>query len=273
MDECDFQIRIMSANLRLETIEDGAHNFPYRWPSILKLIERQKPDLICCQEAKPEMLERMRVLLEDYSLCAMPRDLEEEDECPAVFYRKNRLALRGFEVRWLSPTPDVPGSRYPEQSICPRNYHLLRLHFWESKGADFYLLNTHYDHEGPLSRELASRQILDRLKLLDRPFILTGDLNASPDEKAMIELFAATTASGEALLTDCHPNLDFSYHAYHPEREKDRVRIDYILKDASWELLETEVFEQEEGRLLSDHRFIQADLRWRPKRSTQVQGD
>ena len=62
----------------------------------------------------------------------------------------------------LSQTPYVPGSRYKEQSSCPRT--ATEAVFEDIKsGRVFRFINTHLDHIGAQAREKGLIQILNQL--------------------------------------------------------------------------------------------------------------
>lgn len=68
---------------------------------------------------------------------------------------------------------------------------LIYLRDLSANGSDIYVLNTHYDDRGEVSRAEASKIVLSRLRLLTQSsndtsspplILLLGDLNSPPDE-------------------------------------------------------------------------------------------
>ena len=80
-----------------------------------------------------------------------------------IAYRKERFQSVILETFWLSPTPYVPGSRYPVQSMCPRTATDVVFKDMET-GKVFRVINTHLDHECAGARKLGLEQILAHLR-------------------------------------------------------------------------------------------------------------
>ena len=268
MESPVFDLSIVTANLRIQCGSDGEHHFDKRIDNITAFFREKAYDVLCFQEVKPEGLAKLKEALPDYRFCAKARDVEEKDEAPVVAYRADRLECLDFSYAWLSPTPWQAGSRYPDQSICPRNYHLLTLQH-KASGAVFYVLNTHFDHEGSMARSHAAFQLLDLCQDLTEekayPIFLCGDLNAEPDAPE-IRLLDNTPGAedGPGCLRNLLPDIPYTYHDFHPEREEGRCRIDYIFASPQVELLGEEISESYNGRLLSDHCFVAANCRLHP---------
>ena len=181
-------MKLTTFNIRYDCGTDGINNFSCRQSLILETIAREQPDVIGFQEVLPHVALWLKENLKDYFVVGCPRceDLSGEQVC--IAFRWDRFNLMKMDTFWLSPTPYVPGSRYPEQSICPRTVTEVVLQDL-STGLIFRMLNTHLDHEGSLARLLAVRQILDHLQTVeffpDAPIVLVGDMNAEPDSPEM----------------------------------------------------------------------------------------
>lgn len=107
-------------------------------------------------------------------------------------------------------------------------------------GDTIRFVGTHLDHErDPTNRIMQAKELNRALTLDDRPAILTGDLNATPEKAAMQELFTEWTRS----FKEDKP----TFPSDNPER-----KIDYILFRPAhrWRVLETQVIDE---KVASDH--------------------
>lgn len=255
---------LMTANLRSQNPDDGENSFLHRVAHMATFFCREAADVYCFQELTQEGLRSLEAEMPGYVFCAFPRDEAAVDEAPAIAFRTERFEIETMEVRWLSETPDQIASRYPDQSICPRNYHLLLLRERESR-RECFILNTHFDHEGAESRLLSSKQIVGRIRALREkqlPVVFCGDLNAEKDSPEIRFLDEAEERDGLPLLRDLSPELDYTFHSFRPERLDQRCRIDYIYVTRGLTAQPCTIYEKDGGRFLSDHRFIATRFFW-----------
>jgi endonuclease/exonuclease/phosphatase family metal-dependent hydrolase len=178
-------LRVMSFNLRLDLASDGPNAWPYRRDWVASLIRFHAPDAVGVQEALAHMLTQLDSLLPGFSRVGVGRaDGRSGGEFSAILYRTDRLELLDSGTFWLSPTPEVPGSKGWDAAI-------ERIATWARfrdrlTGCDYLHLNTHFDHVGERARQESARLIRQRLPTLagDLPNIVTGDLNADPQSSA-----------------------------------------------------------------------------------------
>lgn len=246
-------MKLVTFNIRYDCGSDGINNFSCRKPFILETIAREAPDIIGFQEVLPHVAMWLKENLKDYYVVGCPRcdDLTGEQVC--IAFRPNKFNLMKMDTFWLSPTPYVPGSRYPEQSICPRTCTEVVLQELSS-GKVVRMLNTHLDHEGSLARLLGARQLLNRLDseefFPDAPVVLVGDLNAEPDSPEM-QLLASRMHN----LTD---GIGITFHNY---GGSGACSIDYIyLRGPIEGTAPVKWDECRDGLYLSDHYPVCAEL-------------
>ncbi|MBQ7840455.1 MAG: endonuclease/exonuclease/phosphatase family protein [Lachnospiraceae bacterium] len=247
-------MKFVTFNIRYDCNLDGENNFCFRKPLILKKIKQEKPDIICFQEVLAHVAVWMKENLTDYYVVGCGRNKELGNEQEPVAFLKDRYNLIRMETYWLSETPDVPGSRYPEQSVCPRVCTEVVLQDLES-GKVFRLINTHLDHTGSLARKLGIGQILKKLEtekfFPQAPVILAGDFNARPDseEIQLLEQYPGVVNVTKGIGTTFH---DFG------RRE---TCIDYIFgKDGIVGSNVEKWTDVENGVYLSDHYPLCAHL-------------
>lgn len=249
-------MKIVTFNIRCDYNQDGENNFCYRRDLIARKIHSSNADVICFQEVLPHVLEWLKEELSEYVVVGCGRDEHLEDETTAIAYRKIRYNLMSMNTVWLSKTPYVAGSRYEEQSICPRTVTSVLLHDLETKKV-IRIYNTHLDHEGEQARYLGVKQIIAQIKeenlYSDAPIIVTGDFNAEPDSK---EIQYMQEHSG---LLDATKEFAYTYHEY--GKEASFCKIDYIYvskqlsfgKAIAWD-------EQSNGVYLSDHYPLEVEV-------------
>ena len=187
-------MKVVTFNIRCDYGQDGENNFCFRRPLILEKLRRERPDLICFQEVLPHVAAWLKGELADYYVIGCGRSETLEDEQAAIAYRRDAFNLIQMETYWLSDTPYVPASRYPDQSICPRVTTEAVFEELATKRV-FRVVNTHLDHEYPEARAQGLSQILQKLfqsRLFpDAPTVITGDMNAEPDSPEMSALRTA----------------------------------------------------------------------------------
>lgn len=241
-------MKFVTFNIRCDYDQDGENSFKYRKPLIQKKLEQEAPDIICFQEVLPHVAAWLKECLKDYCVVGCSRSEELDDEQATIAFRKDAYNMIRMETYWLSETPFVPGSRYPEQSDCPRVCTEVVLQELAS-GKVFRVINTHLDHIGSLARKLGVRQILSKLEteafFPEIPVIVTGDFNAEleSEEIQMMEQYPG--------FTNVTKGIGVTYHGY---GGPDAECIDYIFVkgDISCSTVEkwTDV---ENGVYLSDH--------------------
>lgn len=246
-------MKLATYNIRYDCGQDGINNFSCRKPFILETIAREAPDVIGFQEVLPHVALWLKENLTGYYVVGCPRcdDLTGEQVC--IAFRYDKFNLMQMHTFWLSPTPYVPGSRYPEQSICPRTCTEVVLQEL-STGKVFRMLNTHLDHEGSLARLLGVRQILSHLEKAeffpDAPVVLVGDMNAYPDSPEMALL--------RTQFRDLTDGIGITFHNFGRDNQG---TIDYIYLRGAMEGAAPRKWDEcREGVYLSDHYPISCEL-------------
>lgn len=179
-----------------------------------------------------------------------------DESCPIAF-RSDRFELQYFDQQWLSDRPFVPGSRFADQSGCPRVFAVCALRDRAKGGAGrFRFVNTHLDHEREYARAEGTRHIIAELARLGAqtalPYVITGDFNAEPGSEPLTIM----AASG---LRDLSAESGVTFHGY--GRAKNRSKIDYIMAPAPVESRGTRVWSETRGGLfLSDHYPVETTL-------------
>lgn len=252
-------MKFVTFNLRCDWGQDGANCFVYRQPLILKTLAQEKPDVICFQEVLPHMAVWLKQNLTEYYVVGCGRGKKLDDEQMSVAFRRDSYNLIQMNTFWMSETPLVPGSRYQEQSDCPRTCTEVVLAESET-GRVFRVLNTHLDHVGAGARRLGLTQILKYLEkaelFANAPVILAGDFNAPPDSEEM-RVFDDFPG-----YTNATKGIGATYHGY--MKADPPEYIDYIFLKGGVACDRVEKWQHEEnGVYLSDHYPVCAELSWK----------
>lgn len=179
---------VMTYNLRYAS-DTPPNAWPQRRPLVRELIESVKPDVIGTQEGLHSQLQDLATDLPDYRWVGSGRDDGKiRGEFTAVLYRPARLEPLTTNHFWLSDTPEIPGSA----TWGNKNRRMVtRLKFRDrSTGSEFFLFNTHFDHEVERAREESARLIRRRIAALETklPVFLIGDFNAAAGRAKAFDL-------------------------------------------------------------------------------------
>jgi endonuclease/exonuclease/phosphatase family metal-dependent hydrolase len=184
----------------------------------------------------------------------------------AVFYRTARLEALEYDHFWLSDTPQEIGSRSWGNSI-PRMATWVRFRDRVS-GREFYLVNTHFDHQSQPARERSADLLLQRVADFDPslPVILTADFNADARDNPVHARLTAPGAFADTWTATegAEPEIGTFHNFLGPDEARGAGRIDWILTRGAVEPLDTEIVTySRDGQYPSDHFPVLARLRFR----------
>ena len=245
-------MKLVSFNIRRDNFKDGINNFDFRKGMIIDKIKEENPDLIAFQEVLPHVMEFIKENLPDYTVIGRGRgsDFKEESVCIAV--KDSTMEIEEFNTFWLSPTPDVPGSRFKDQSVFPRicSHAIVR---YIKDDFFFRIYNTHLDHIGEQARFLGIECVLERMRKDSEsfylPVILSGDFNEIPKSR-VLELVRDSECPQ---LFDLTKDFEITYHDYYYGRSE-KSKIDYIFASKEFKLQKAYLWDDEkENIFLSDH--------------------
>lgn len=117
------------------------------------------------------------------------------------------------------------------------------------------VLNTHFDHKEPATRQMQSEAVVEYLGDVDVPAVLMGDLNAAPDEGDLeviqARMMDAWQSAGDG-------SQGFTYPA-DPATPTEK-RIDYIFAGPGITVLTSSLVDSDLAVMASDHLPVVADL-------------
>lgn len=222
-DERRRRLRVMTYNLQYADALEPVGPWSTRRAMIGALMRGLDLDLVCAQEALDGQVHDLeRELGPDYGWVGVGRDDGgRAGEYVPIFFRSARLEILQNKTIWLSETPAIPSRGWDARQARIASLARLRDRYG---GRELVVVNTHFDHRGPIARVESARLVLELLRQQPRdvPALVVGDLNTEPNS-APVEMLC----QGEPPLRD-------TYHAtrhegpgwtsFHRER-----RIDYIL--------------------------------------------
>ncbi|MBM0170551.1 endonuclease/exonuclease/phosphatase family protein [Altererythrobacter sp. C41] len=258
-------IRAMTFNIRLDVASDGENAWPHRKEMVEAVIKHENPDLLGMQEVLLHQKQYLEAELTDYTFVGVGRDDgAEAGEFSPLGWRNDRFAVVDSGTFWLSPTPEVAGSKGWDAAL-PRiaTWAVLRD---RSSGETIRVLNTHFDHVGTAARANAALMIAEWVADGGAPAIVMGDFNVKPDSEPY-QVLADTAQSGLSdtrtisALPPYGPPGTFTGFDIMAAAE---APIDHIFATGDFSVNRYAVVTQHwEGRLPSDHYPVVADIKLR----------
>lgn len=238
-------IHRQSSVIRIGTynVFTGTHDVP----QTVKVIRRMDADVVALQELSPQGARLLdRALKRDYPYRQFTEGVAIVSRFPLrnSRYQHSQRGINGF----LFTEVESPGGRFQVSSL-----HLDPLHLWTSRDKWSFLQQLLWG-QGEIHRAEV-KQISDALKP-GLPTVLAGDFN-SVSHAALDELRKQGFTDSFAEVTpqpDRTPTLHFRLFGLSKGR-----RIDYILHDASFRTLESQVLPGPP----SDHDPVVSVLIWR----------
>jgi endonuclease/exonuclease/phosphatase family metal-dependent hydrolase len=258
-------LTVMTYNLRYAS-STPPNAWPQRRPLMREVIQRTVPDVMGTQEGLYGQIKDLATDLPDYEWIGTGRDGGSRGEFMAVFFLKARLEPLAFDHFWLSDTPAVIGSTTWGNSN-------RRMVTWvkfrdRATGGEFFLFNTHFDHEIQPAREKSAELVRQRVAALDTklPVLLIGDFNAAAGSNKAYEILTgdkfftdAWTIAGERRGEGIN-----TFNGFQPAK-LNGVRIDWILTRGDVTVAAAETLTYAPDRQFpSDHFPVLARLRLGP---------
>ena len=221
------QVEVMTYNIKYATESDGENSWSKRKDHLTNQLKFYHPDVLGVQEALLGQLEHIKEHVTNYQYVGAARDDgKTKGEYSAVFYNTSKFELLEENTFWLSETPNSPSKGW--DASFPRVCTYVKLKEKDS-GKDFWVFNTHFDHQGDEAREKSTDLILKKISEItkgDLPVILMGDLNLEPETAPIKKIAAQMNDSKEvAQIVSFGPEGTFNGYNF---TEPVVRRIDYI---------------------------------------------
>lgn len=264
--------RVLSCNIRVALPEDEEKGvgWPQRKDGCIKVIKKQKPDIVCFQEVLKVQAEDIRRAFPRYCLFGFDgpeMDAHQEGyhgiaKNPVLFDTDRYELLSGGNY-WLSETPLIAGSM-SWGTARARSVNWLRLRDRKT-GQAFRVVNLHLDHISGEAKIQQAKMVAEESSQYqpDFPQILAGDFNARATSKVFDSLRDAGWQDSYAAV---HGAADPGYTVHGFEgaaytKGAGKGKIDFIFCKGSVKAQGSTIIKDAvNGRYPSDHYFLSADL-------------
>lgn len=247
--------RIVSFNIRCADVNGVPQK--KRTDIVCKAICDLMPDSAGLQEVTDEWVASLKEI-RGCALVGEGRDGNGHGEGCYILYNSNVWKCLDSGTFWLSETPDVPSFGWDADCRRVCTWALLQNRV---TGEQYAHVNTHFDHKGRIA-------VVEEAKMVNAfidahfdgiPVVFTADLNATPESESYRIM---TEHLSDARLNAEKKQEYGTFHGTHPETHADYY-IDYILTAGSTRVLNYRtVTVGVNGRFVSDHFPIYADLRF-----------
>ncbi|KAI9150133.1 hypothetical protein HJFPF1_09888 [Paramyrothecium foliicola] len=270
-------VRLITYNVRYDASSSGREPGEQPWAARAPLMISQlhhetaghPNSILCFQEALHHQVKDLHEGLgEDWSWYGVGRDGGTKGEHSPIFYRSSAWKLEKGSTYWLSPTPDVVGSKGWDAAL-PRIVTVAQ--FTHAKtGAPFVYMCTHFDHQGQVAREKSADFIVETANRLAResggrtPVFLGGDLNISPDNQAYKTLATKLNNVKDKVHESRRHGNTMTYTAFTESRSDDMLLDHIFVEDASgveWRSFAVPNSRFDDDIFISDHRPVIVDFK------------
>ena len=251
---------IMTYNIRYSTENDGINYWENRKEKVKGIIDSLNIDVFGLQEALQSQVEYIQNQFPHYEMSGVGRDDgKTKGEYAPVFWKKSKFTLVKNGHFWLREDHTVPGTGWDANINRIATWIILE----DNSGEKYFVLNTHYDHQGEEARRNSSLLILKKIEDLSEglPLVVMGDLNADPESEPYKILEKSD------ILKDCFSEVnskDINHGTFAGgfsiENLNDK-KIDHIFSNEKLVTLEAHIiFNQYNGYYPSDHLPVMATL-------------
>lgn len=249
------KVRWATFNIRLDTPVDSLNRWGYRMERAAQFIKDAQLDVVGTQEVLHSQFEDLKRMLPEFEGVGVARDDgKTKGEYSSVFYRKDVFDALDSGTFWLSEYPDSVGLKGWD-AACVRVATWAKLKHKET-GKIVMAVNTHFDHVGVEARKQSALLIIRKIKEIvgDRAAVLTGDFNVTDQSDAY-----ETITTNEFVLKDAHKiaekvsGVNYTFHNFTRQPLEKRSKIDFIFVTPHIRVLSSDIPQEVEGALLSDH--------------------
>ena len=254
----DYDLKVMSYNIRMGVAKDGTNSWEYRYPATALMLQDQMPDVFGVQEAFEFQIRFIEDNFADYDSVGVGRDNgKSEGEFMSIFWNKKTVKMVKWGTFWLAETPEKPSKGWDAACKRTATWALMKD---KKTGKHFYYVNTHLDHRGSEARRQGLNLIVSRIDEINQkgyPMVLTGDFNMKPDDAALTGLEQRMQSARKiAPKTDNHATLNLW------GKGKADMVIDYIYVSGFSACPEYHTVNEKYGqwKYISDHYPVYAKL-------------
>ena len=256
-----------SFNIRYADGDRGTqHDWKLRRDSLSSFVRTANLSICGMQEVLHEQLSDLLRLLPEYDYVGVGRDDgQTRGEYAPIFFRRDEWQALGSGTFWLSPTPDITGSKGWDAAL-PRiaTWALLK---HKSSQTELICVNTHFDHVGHTARVESGRLILRKVREIagTRPLVLTGDFNVGMESNVYQSIMHDPDYPLlDSYLTGApHEGAYYTWHNFGRIPQEQCSKIDFIFVSPGIRVLRTWIPQESRKKgelMMSDHNPVISTL-------------
>ena len=205
-------VRFYSARNKADNPDTGERDWEVRKTGYFEMVNTMQPQVIGLQEAEMNQVSDIISNCKGYSYKGVGRKNGAQDgESTSILYKANEIQVEDWGTVWLSDTPDVVASHFPEMTDNQCRTATWAIMKVKETGRKFFYLNTHTSlYEASQPKEIACILNTVTQKCPEGlPIVLSADWNLEESDPIMAPVLAAySSARQTAPLTD---NIE-TYH-------------------------------------------------------------
>lgn len=255
-------MRIMTFNLRSDSIFDGKNRWSKRKEIVYDIIDKYECDIIGLQEVTLKMRVDLEKHLKNYQIVGQPRTKKFFAEHNNLLISK-RYKILEEETFWLSKRPDKVGSSI-WYSIFPRICTTAKIQL--ENGMIVRVYNTHLDCYLSPARRYGLRKIMHYIEKQQEieklPVILMGDFNANPNHRLIKDFLEGDLNSQQFVAVQEFDRSIYNKATMGGFKDRDKgMHLDYIFVSPEYEVVMAQIVKDNvDGRFPSDHYPLYADV-------------
>jgi len=227
---------------------------------MIELVTGLAPVVLGAQEGLDHQLDDLMAGLGDhYRLISEHRHDGGSEENSAIIYDHRVVEPVSVRHRWLSDTPEVPGSKTWGHTL-PRMYSLVEFRRL-TDDRRFDLIATHFDHESEPAQIRSAELLIQQIAELEQgqPVVVLGDFNAGEDSEPY-RLLINSGLRDAYLSAETRGPRTGTFNNYRTP-DPDGTRIDWILINDPVTATAARIVDQApDGQYPSDHLPVVAEL-------------
>ncbi len=246
-------------NVRTDTDTDVDNPWTARREMITDMVEKHGFELFGIQEGKDNQVADLATRLPQFKHFGAGRNNGLTGEHVEIFYRTDLFEVLETGDFWLSPRPESPGPGWDAS--------LNRICTWGrfkqlSTGTEFYVFNTHIDHQGAIAQRESTALLLKMIPKIagNYPALLSGDFNYDQNGENY------KTLNTSAILRDCYtkaenPNAPNGTLNLFDVNRKTKARIDHVFVTPQFNVEQYDILiDTYNGKIPSDHYPVRVKL-------------
>lgn len=251
--------KIATYNLRYKNTIDEGNLWADRKANLIDVIKRYSFDAFGVQEAYSTQLADVKAGLTNFDWVGKDRDGSGSSEYTAIFYNTAKFNKVSNGHFWLSETPNSVSLGW--DALYERVCSWVQLQD-KISGYTFFVFNTHFDHQGELSRENSVTLIHSKISEIanGKPAIFCGDLNFSQGDNNYVTLNTSELLKDSYVLAKKIDNVIGTLNSFNVD-QRNYGRIDHIFVTNNLNVNSYRVItDSYSGKMPSDHNPVVIEI-------------